>query len=277
MNETLAWSVWARDKSVLDGIRALQAFAARRNRTLIVDENFGCRFHFGGTNTFTRRHTLAEVENLLTTSANPVAWEFMAFLKREDEKLGSATLFTYIDVVPGHILLTVRGEVDIDLFEATKREIESIFGFAAQRISPSEITMRISPHPTVLIGCHFDDEGKAAARKLAEFLSLLRFLRVEIADSFRSEPIPGKIKSLIEKNDLYFAVVTGQRDHSWIVAEMSYALAKNKRLVLIVQEGCTFNPALAGQDLERLVFKKQIEETFIGILQEIRRLDVIGV
>jgi hypothetical protein len=49
-----------------------------------------------------------------------------------------------------------------------------------------------------------------------------------MADSFRSDSVPEKIESAIERSDLYFAIITGKRDHSWITAETGYAVARKK-------------------------------------------------
>jgi hypothetical protein len=56
----------------------------------------------------------------------------------------------------------------------------------------------------------------------------------------RSDSVPEKIKSAIAHTDMYFAIITGKRDHSWITAGTRYAIARNKFLFLLSKKVATF-------------------------------------
>jgi len=188
-----------------------------------------------------------------------------------DPKAGQ--LVIVIRASPKEIAVDVATK-DIDVLAASIRFVEEIFGLKRQPSLEAELAN--PPQASILIGCHFDERGKAVAEKMKKFLRLVRFVQIEVADSFRSDSIPEKVQAAIDRNDLYLGIATGERSHAWIDAEAAYALGRGKHIILAVEEGAGFKPTIAGSDREFLGFT-QIEETFVGLLEEFRRLGVIGI
>jgi hypothetical protein len=129
---------------------------------------------------------------------------------------------------------------------------------------------------TIFLGKHFDVESEAPAKKLRQFMDLLRFDVLE-ADEYRALPIPEKVQKLIERQDIYVGLVTGQREHSWLIAEASFAQGKNRLVIMVVEEGSIFNPTIQGRDYEQILFPPDlVEKSFIKLLQEFRSLGISG-
>jgi hypothetical protein len=129
---------------------------------------------------------------------------------------------------------------------------------------------------TLFLGRHFDEYAQPLGKKLRRFLELRGF-DVKEADAFRSEPIPEKVKELIEQQDIYLGLVTGDRTHDWIIAEAAYAHGQGKHIIFVIEDGRTFNPTLHGRDRERIpISQGRIEESFIPLLEEFNDIRVLG-
>ena len=86
-------------------------------------------------------------------------------------------------------------------------------------------------------------------------MELLRF-DVQEADEYRALPIPEKVQKLIERQDIYVGLVTGNREHSWLIAEAAYAQGKDRHIIMVVEEGSAFNPTIRGRDYEQILFPR---------------------
>ena len=129
---------------------------------------------------------------------------------------------------------------------------------------------------TIFLGKHFDSESQISARTLREFLELLRF-DVQEADEYRARPIPEKVQKLIEHQDIYIGLVTGNREHSWLIAEAAFAQGKTRHVIMVVEEGSAFNPTIQGRDYEQILFlPNSVEKSFIKLMQEFRSLGISG-
>jgi hypothetical protein len=129
---------------------------------------------------------------------------------------------------------------------------------------------------TIFLGKHFDSESQNSSRTLRRFLELLRY-DVQEADEYRALPIPQKVQELIERQDIYVGLVTGKRDHSWLIAEAAFAQGKNRHVIMVVEEGVDFNPTIQGRDYEQIRFpSKLVEKSFIDLMQEFRSLGISG-
>jgi hypothetical protein len=129
---------------------------------------------------------------------------------------------------------------------------------------------------TIFLGKHFDSDSKEPSRELRKFLELLRF-DVQEADEYQAMPIPVKVQQLIERQDIYLGLVTGRREHSWLVAEAAFARGKNRHVIMVVEDGSEFNPTIQGRDYEQILFPRQsVEKSFVRLLQEFRSLGISG-
>lgn len=165
---------------------------------------------------------------------------------------------------------------DDDIGLAMHNSIRDEFGLRNPPSLEAESERPRNLHATIFLGRHFDNGGDEAGLLVGRFISLLRF-EVKEADEYRAMQIPEKVKPMIESQDIYIGLVTGNRDHGWIVAESSYAAARGKHIILIVEDGANFNPTLQGHDFEQIRFPKgQIEKCFIKLLSEFRSLGILG-
>jgi hypothetical protein len=132
-------------------------------------------------------------------------------------------------------------------------------------------------HATIFLGKHFDEATVKPSAVFSDFLTLLRF-SVLTAEPYRALPIPQKVKALIDRQDIYLGLVIGTREHDWIIAEASYALGRDKQIVLLVEDGSRFNPTLQGKDFETIPFPKDsIEKSFLKLLQGFRSMNITGI
>jgi hypothetical protein len=165
---------------------------------------------------------------------------------------------------------------DDDLGVAAHQFVKDEFGLSNPNIPESDPTRRKNLHATIFLGRHFDDPSEQEAKKLSNYLRLLGFSVVD-AERYQAEPIPNKVKRLIDGQDIYLGLVVGDREHNWLVAESAYAQGKEKHVILVIEEGSTFHPAIHGRDMEQIQFSRgRIEESFIRLLQEFRAIGING-
>jgi hypothetical protein len=269
MNETRRYQVWTRNEPLKGKFDRLFSFARKRGLTPALGP--GTRLTRSKTN-WSNYDTLEDFEAELSSGRIHRSWAVTVVMPGEDERLSTATS-VFFDVEPSDVLVTYKS-LNEDLFRSLIFEVESSFGFTqllSEDIRPD------SPQATALSGCHFDTEGKAAADRLREFLKLLRFHRVEIADRFEGREIPLKVQEAITRNDIYIGVITGQRGHDWITAESAFAVARGKRLLLLKNSAASFAPTISGMDREFISFTHSIDEAFVPLLQGFRHMSVVGI
>jgi hypothetical protein len=257
----------------MPGIRELISFLEQRGRRLCFVPGVG-EINFDTPDG--RRHStqsIAEAAPYLERGPAPNRWMLIANAPKQDEKDSSQSLTIFVDLDYTGALVTVRSP-DVDLLEATFKQLERSFGF--EQLPRGIGRIRWAPHATAFIGCHFDEVGKSSGERLKRFLSLIGFARVAIADSARSVPIQEKIRSLLDAHSFYIGIITGNRDHAWISAESAYAIGKGKEVVLILGPGVKFDTTLYGKDREHLTFTNAIDEAFIGLLEDFRSRSILG-
>src|SRR5205807_9583268 len=86
---------------------------------------------------------------------------------------------------------------------------------------------RPTPQPKIFLGRHFDARSEKTVAPLRRLLYLLGFDVLE-GEAYNSRSIPEKVKSRIDQQPIYLAVVTNAESHDWLIAEAAYALGKNK-------------------------------------------------
>lgn len=273
MDQTLHYQVWRRDGSILPGIRELISFLEQRNRRLCLEPGMGTIYFSTPDRGQMSFKSIGEAAPYLENIPVPIRWVLIGNAPKIEEPDFSASLTIFIEVDYTGALVTVKSP-DVDLVDATYRQIERSFGF--ERLPHGISRIRWAPHATATIGCHFDEIGKAAAARLQRFLQLIGFARTDIADMVRNATIQQKVQSFLDKNSFYIGIVTGDRDHSWISAESGYALGKGKEVILILGPGVNFDPTLYGKDREHLKFKNCIDEAFIGLLEDLKSREIVG-
>ena len=108
----------------------------------------------------------------------------------------------------------------------------------------------------------------------------LRNLRIQI--NYSSREIKLEVRSvdvdLMETiNSEIICLVSKSESQEWLASEASYALGKNKHVLLLVEKDTIFKPSLLGGDLEQVRFYSgRIEMVFVPILSEFRRIHVKG-
>lgn len=131
--------------------------------------------------------------------------------------------------------------------------------------------------PSIFISRHFDEETDKYFSKLERFLSLLGF-NVNQGEEYTSSQIPEKVKHRMDKQDIIIVIVSGQREHDWLISEIGFATGKNKHIIVLKESNANINPAILGKDLEYLEFKKgYIETSYNDLLQEFRSIRVKGI
>lgn len=129
---------------------------------------------------------------------------------------------------------------------------------------------------SVFVARHFDQTADEYYRRISNFLGLLDF-DVKQGEEYTSEDIPAKVKRRIDQQEIILVVVSGNRDHTWLVSEASYALGLSKHVVFMVEQGVKLETALLGKDLEQIRFPcDRIEETFCSLLREFRSVGIKG-
>jgi hypothetical protein len=117
----------------------------------------------------------------------------------------------------------------------------------------------------------FDDKGKRYALEVAEFLRLLGIAAIT-GEYFEPVSISEKVKRWIVESDIFIAIVTPQDDLTWIVQETTFADSLDKQPFILVENTVEPKRGLRG-DHEDIFFPEgHISESFIKLLQGIRKL-----
>jgi len=192
--------------------------------------------------------------------------------QRKEKSQASEKLYIYLEV-GGKIEVGIRS-TDFDLVEGLHNEIKEELHLRNPELSLSNNPLYLQP--TVFVARHFDESGNNAFIILEDFLKLLAF-DVKQGAEYESRDIPEKVRERIDNQDIFIALVTGARDHAWLIAEPAYAKAKGKHIILLVEEGSKYDPTILGRDLEQIRFPTNlIEKCFITILRELRNIRVKG-
>jgi hypothetical protein len=271
MQRDHSYHIWPRDLDFSTAFHAVEDFALRR-----------------GVKWYDEKHQKYSITLNRYESAHPNSFsEFLNVLKRADrfewfrctmpfqDSKGKGGITFIVEYHPHCIEIMING-ADDDVVVAAHNFIRDEWKLSNPPLFfPQEGRAR-NLQATVFLGKHFDSESAEPARKLRQFMELLRF-DVEEAEEYRALPIPAKVKALIRRQDIYVGLVTGQRDHSWLIAEPAFAQGLPRHVIMVVEEGAGFNPTIQGRDYEQILFPPQfVEKTFIKLLQEFRSLGISG-
>jgi hypothetical protein len=262
MKRTKSYSIWPKSIRFETGISSLISDFAPKRKLALNQRRTSLRANDTPYSSF-RTDEPDEFCKALSKIDHP-SWVFLTLCFDGSEPHSEITV--EIEFSPDQIKVSVESSND-DLVVATHHYIATHWRLEHPPV-PLREEGRPLLQPTLFLGRHFDEAGKAAAEKLARFLRLLR-LRVEEADEYRAGPIPEKVKNKIASQSIYLGLVTSKREHDWITAESAFALGCHHHVIFAVEEGSEFNPTVHGRDREVIRFAPgRIEETFLELLEE---------
>lgn len=132
-------------------------------------------------------------------------------------------------------------------------------------------------NPKIFISRHFDEYSTRIYYRFSSFFQLIGF-DIKQGEEYTSSSIPDKVKHRIDEQDILLVIVTGQRNHEWLTAEIGYAMGKGKHIMLLLGENTEFNNTILGKDLEYISFENNnIDEAFCSILREFRSIGIKGI
>jgi hypothetical protein len=271
MKKTIDYYVWPSDMRFEERLRVLDDFATGRGLQWRDDRGY-----------FTFR---LEVDRYESVSCDTLE-ELLAYMKQPKGYQKFTAAKTYvgddkeIDMAVrlfGYLVQVEVSSRDIDMVESAHSIIRRELQLSNPAPSLGEGPQEEWLNATVFIGRHFDSKGDECYESLAAFLELLGF-EVEQGKGYRSQTIPAKVRDRIDNNDIFIAAVTADGPQDWVTAEASYALGKGKHVIIAVEGGVEYEPAILGKDLEQIRFPAgHIEKTFIPLLEEFTSVRVKGI
>lgn len=274
MWRTIEYHIWPREPKFEAGLSALVDFAEKRglktgSGQVIFDNLFNIAI-----DEFERVKCDKLEEFVEMLSRNQV---FKGFTCNPFFRVTNGEGFLRAGVSFDHRRVTVDvASQNVDLVEATHRFLKDTFQLRNPEVPRSPDDRPKHLHPTVFVGRHFDAVGHHYYAKLSSFLKLLGF-DIKQGEEYTSQAIPEKVKARIDSQDVFLSVVSGDRDHGWLIAESAYAQGKGKHVLLMLEKEASYAPTILGKDLEQLRFDSgHIEQTFISLLEEFRSIRVRG-
>jgi len=270
MIRTYTYRIWPEGLDFSEKLSLLSKFAEIR----LMSPQGEREFNLVTFNRYERGSTRSADEFLEAIKKQPQfeSFEFEKYFGTEDRKKEIIFRFKY----RGHEIDVAIDSSDDDVGIAAHKFIRDEFGLSNPAVPNVDKARAKYLMPTIFLGRHFDERGENASRPLREFLGYLGFRVVE-GDKFQAGAIPDKVKNLIDDQAIYICLLTGKREHDWLVAESAYAVGKGRHVILIVEEDSNFNPSIHGGDFERIPFKTgAIEQSFLKLLQEFRAVGIRG-
>jgi len=138
------------------------------------------------------------------------------------------------------------------------------------------------PKASIFVGHSFAKKDSIIVEALLRSLSILD-INVITGEKQEAERISDKIKRRIDHCHLILVIMTKRRKlkgsghdtSGWLIQEAAYALAKNKKLILMVENGVTNIGGLQG-DLEEIRFERRTLHNVILKLQEVVKDSIFG-
>jgi hypothetical protein len=130
--------------------------------------------------------------------------------------------------------------------------------------------------PKIFISRHFDKTGDDYYNRIEPLLTKLGFDVLQ-GEDYSAAAIPEKVKHKIEKQDIIIVLVTGDREHDWLTAEIGFAVGKDKHIVILKEKESVFNTTIMGKDFEYIQLEyDKIDIAFLKILNEFRQIGIKG-
>jgi hypothetical protein len=193
-------------------------------------------------------------------------------IKESEERFGVG-----VDFYKSEIEVGVHAQNNLGFIERVHDVVRNELHLERPKRIDDDSYRRKMLNATVFIARHFDDKGDKYYSTISNFLSLLGFDVLQ-GEEYISDSIPEKVKHKIDQQDAVTVNVSGDRDHSWLISESSYALGKNKHIILLVESATKIDNGILGKDLEYITYpENEIEKTFCSLLQEFRSIGVKGI
>lgn len=170
----------------------------------------------------------------------------------------------YIYLSKSDLSVSVKSD-DLDVISSVHDNIRDCFQASNPHHDQLERLSKYALKKSVFVAHRFDEVGNDTAATLTKFLSRLGF-DIKEGAGYETRDIPDKVARKIDSQDIFICLVT-PGDASWILSEAAYAKAKNRYLILVCQDGVTFNKGIVGGDYEHLAFpKSRIEKCFSDLI-----------
>lgn len=173
------------------------------------------------------------------------------------EKAGNLWFANYIYLSKSTLSISVKSD-DLDIISSVHDNLQQCFHASNPHQAQIERLSKYGLKKSIFLAHRFDDCGNKTASFLNRFLVRLGF-DVKEGEGYETKDIPEKVAKKIETQDIFICLVT-PGDGSWILSEAAYAKAKNKYLIIICQDGVSFNKGIIGGDYEHLPFPESLVE-----------------
>lgn len=270
MWKEVKYHIWLKQINYAEKLTLLEKFATSRNfkpSNLLYGE-----FEF---NPDKFQHYICDEQQFLNLIQRNDTFEYFKFVRYFRGNTPGTFLDMGIEHFYSHVEVMVKSH-DNDLGESAHIFIKDTFKLRNPEIKIYDIGRTKNLQPTVFIGRHFDEAADNYFNTLSTFLELLGF-EIKQGEPYASNDIPDKIKIRIDEQDTFICLVSGNREHPWLIAEPSYALGKGKHIILLVEKETEYDTTIIGRDLEQVRFQRgHVEQTFIPLLQEFRSIRIKG-
>jgi len=173
------------------------------------------------------------------------------------EKGSNLWFANYIYLSKSSLSISVKSD-DLDIISSVHDNLQQCFQASNPHQSQIERLSKYGLKKSIFLAHRFDGHGNKVASLLNRFLVCLGF-DVKEGEGYETKDIPEKVANKIDTQDIFICLVT-PGDASWILSEAAYAKGKNKYLIIICQDGVSFNKGIIGGDYEHLPFPESVIE-----------------
>lgn len=176
----------------------------------------------------------------------------------------SGNLGCIVQLDPAFIDVTVESS-DLNILAGTHDTVRLIFNASNPPEDRNPRFRKLDLKKSIFLAHRFDNSGNATAETVARFLRRLGFDVLE-GSGYEAREIPAKVEERIRSQDILLCIATAG-DHHWILSETSFARALNKYVIVLCEEGVSFNRGILGADYEYMSFPQGcIEKIYTDLL-----------
>ena len=147
---------------------------------------------------------------------------------------------------------------DLDIISSVHDNLQQCFQASSPHQGQMDRLSKYGLKKSIFLAHKFDENGSDLATILNKFLIRLGF-DVKEGEGYEAKDIPEKVARKIDSQDIFICLAT-RGDASWILSEAAYAKGRNKYLIIICQDGASFNKGIIGGDYEHLTFPEAVIE-----------------
>ena len=203
----------------------------------------------------------ADILKILRKHPNPQEVNVHSHWKN---KKGKQEIMWGIRLTSSSITLDIEAD-DLTFLDGLHEQSRRIFQASNPTPEKSPYLSRYNLKKTIFMAHRFDESGRNISAALEKLLRRIGFQIVE-GEGYEARDIPQKIKDRIFSQDIFLCLVT-PGDSSWIIGETTFAMAHNKYIIIICEDGIDFKKGIIGTDYEHITFPKgNIEKSFSDIV-----------